>query len=72
MKTMVLKEKAINMLESLPPNKLRVAVDYLKYLQGDYDTYDVNENIKKAIHEVKAIKEGKVKAKTLKEFLGEL
>ena len=60
------------MLESLPPNKLRVAVDYLKYLQGDYDTYDVNENIKKAIHEVKAIKEGKVKAKTLKEFLGEL
>lgn len=72
MKTMVLKEKAINMLESLPPNKLRVAIDYLKYLQGDYDTYDVNENIKKAIHEVKAIKEGKVKAKTLKEFLGEL
>lgn len=72
MKTMVLKAKAINMLENLPPNKLRVAVDYLKYLQGDYDTYDVNENIKKAIHEVKAIKEGKVKTKTLKEFLGEL
>lgn len=72
MKTIVLKEKAVNMLENLPANKLKAAIDYLKYLHGDYDSYEVNENIKKAIHEVKAIKEGKIKAKTLKEFLSEL
>lgn len=72
MKTIVLKEKAVNMLENLPANKLKAAIDYLKYLRGDYDSYEVNENIKKAIHEVKAIKEGKIKAKTLKEFLSEL
>lgn len=69
---MALKEKAINMLESLPKDKLESAVDYLKYLQGDYDTFDVNENIKNAIHEVKLIRERKIKAKTLKEFLSEL
>lgn len=72
MKAMALKEKAVDMLGNLPANKLKAAIDYLKYLQGDYDIYDVNENIKKAVREVKAIKEGKIKAKTLKEFLGEL
>jgi hypothetical protein len=72
MKTIALKEKAMDMLENLPASKLKAAIDYLKYLQGDYDSYDVNENIKKALHEVRAIREGKIKTKTLKEFLGEL
>ncbi len=72
MKTTALKEKAISMLDSLPENKLKSVIDYLKYLQGDYDSYDVNENLKEAICEIKLIREGKIKAKTLKEFLSEL
>jgi len=72
MKTTVLKEKAINLLESLPEDKLKSAIGYLEYLQGNYDAYDVNENIKEAIYEVKLIREGKIRSRTLKEFLGEL
>ncbi len=72
MKTATLKEKAINMLESLPEDKLESAIDYLKYLQGDYDLYDVNKNLKEALSEVKLIREGKIKTKTLKQFLNEL
>jgi hypothetical protein len=45
MKATVLKEKAINMLDSLPEDKLESAIDYLKYLQGDFDCFDVNRNI---------------------------
>lgn len=69
---MLLKEKAIDMLESLPEDKLKRAVDYLEYLRGGYDAFDINENVKQAIREVKSIKEGKIKPKTLKEFLCEL
>lgn len=72
MKAMLLKEKAIDMLESLPEDKLKRAVGYLEYLRGDYDAFDINENVKQAIREVKSIKEGKIKPKTLKEFLCEL
>ncbi len=72
MKTVTLKEKAINMLESLPEDKLESAIDYLKFLQGDYDLYDVNKNLKEALSEVKLIREGKIKTKTLKQFLNEL
>jgi hypothetical protein len=72
MKATALKEKAINMLESLPEDKLESVIDYLKYLQGEYDSYDVNENLKEAFYEVKLIREGKIKTKTLKEFLSEL
>jgi hypothetical protein len=72
MKATVLKEKAINMLDSLPEDKLESAIDYLKYLQGDFDCFDVNRNIKDAFHEVKLIREGKIKTKTLKQFLNEL
>ncbi len=69
MKTVPLRQKAIGMLECLPEEKLRKVVDYLKYLEGDYDAFDVNANIKQSLGEVKLIKEGKIKPKTLKEFL---
>ncbi len=72
MRVTALKEKAIHMLEGLPEDKLQSAIDYLKYLQGDYDCYDVNRNIKDSLREVKLIKKGKIKTKTLKEFLSEL
>jgi len=72
MKAAALKEKAINMLDSLPEDKLKSAIDYLKYLRGDFDCFDVNKNIKDAFHEVKLIREGNIKAKTLKQFLNEL
>jgi len=72
MKATALKEKAINMLDSLPEDKLKSVIDYLKYLQGDFDCFDVNRNIKDAFHEVKLIREGNIKAKTLKQFLNEL
>jgi hypothetical protein len=72
MRVTALKEKAIHMLEGLPEDKLQSAIDYLKYLQGDYDCYDVNRNIKDSLREVRLIKEGKIKTKTLKEFLSEL
>jgi len=72
MKTAALKEKAIDMLEHLSGDRLKEAVDYLKYLKGDYDAFDVNKKVKEALVEVKAIKEGKVKSKTLKEFLREI
>lgn len=60
------------MLDSLPKDKLRRAVEYVEYLRGDYDTFDVNENVKQSLHEVKLLKEGKLKPKTLTEFLCEL
>jgi hypothetical protein len=72
MKATALKEKAIDMLEGLPKDKLKDAVDYLKYLKGDYDTFSVNEKVKQSLYEVKSIKDGKIKPKTLKEFLREL
>jgi len=72
MKETALKEKAINMIEELSEDKLKSVIDYLKYLQGNYDSYDVNKNLKEAFYEVKLIKEGKIKTKTLKEFLSEL
>ena len=72
MKATALKEKAIHMLEGLPEDKLQSAIDYLKYLQGEYDCYDVNRNIKDSLQEVKLIREGKIKIKTLEEFLSEL
>jgi hypothetical protein len=68
LKATALKEKAINMLESLPEDKLESVIDYLKYLQGEYDSYDVNENLKEAFYEVKLIREGKIKTKTLKPY----
>lgn len=46
MKVMTLREKAIDMLDSLPKDKLRRAVEYLEYLRGDYDSFDVNDNVK--------------------------
>ena len=72
MKATALKEKAINMLDRLPEDKLKSAIDYLKYLQGDFDCCDVNRNIKDAFRDVKLIREGNIKAKTLKQFLNEL
>lgn len=72
MKATVLKEKAIDMIAGLPEDKLKDAVDYLKYLKGDYDTFSVNEKIRQSLCEVKLIKEGKIKPKALKEFLREL
>lgn len=72
MKAMPLREKAIDMLDGLPKDKLKRAVEYLEYLRGDYDIFDVNENVKQSLHEVKLLKEGKLKPKTLKEFLCEL
>ena len=72
MKAAVLKEKAIDMIEELPKDKLKDAVDYLKYLKGDYDTFSVNEKVEQALCEVKLMKEGKIKPKALKEFLCEL
>ncbi|RJQ42250.1 MAG: hypothetical protein C4550_00165 [Nitrospiraceae bacterium] len=72
MKAAVLKEKAMDMIEGLPEDKLKDAVDYLKYLKGDYDAFSVNEKIKQSLCEVKLIKEGKTKPKALKEFLREL
>ncbi len=72
MKSTALKEKAIDMIEGLPEEKLRDAVDYLKYLKGDYDTFSVNEKVKQSLCEVKLMKEGKIKPKALKEFLREL
>lgn len=69
MKAAVLKEKAIDMIEELPKDKLKDAVDYLKYLKGDYDTFSVNEKVEQALYEVKLMKEGKIKPKALKEFL---
>jgi len=72
MKAAVLKEKAIDMIEELPKDKLKDAVDYLKYLKGDYDTFSVNEKVEQALYEVKLMKEGKIKPKALKEFLREL
>ncbi|MBN2654723.1 MAG: hypothetical protein JXR79_06380 [Nitrospirae bacterium] len=72
MKVTALKENAIGMIESLSEEKLKEAVDYLKYLQGDYDAYSVHEKVKQSLCEVKLIKNGKVKQKALKEFLSEL
>lgn len=72
MKAMPLREKAIDMLDSLPKDKLRRAVEYLEYLRGDYDSFDVNDNVKQSLHEVMLLKEGKLKSKTLTEFLCEL
>ncbi|MDP3111972.1 MAG: hypothetical protein Q8M71_07720 [Thermodesulfovibrionales bacterium] len=69
MKATVLKEKAIDMIEGLPADKLKDAVDYLKYLKGDYDTFSVKEKVDQALCEVKLMKEGKIKPKALKEFL---
>jgi|GEM_PF-2377489 len=72
MKTTVLKEKAIDMIAGLPEDKLKDAVDCLKYLKGDYDIFSVNEKVKHSLCEVKLIKDGKIKPKTLKEFLRDL
>lgn len=72
MKQLTLKQKAVAMVESLPSSKVKRVIEYLEYLQGDYDTFDVNEKVKGAIYEVGLMREGKIKSKTLKEFLGEL
>jgi len=72
MKATALKEKAIDILDHLPSSKLKEAIDYLEYIQGDFDTFDVNEKVKQSLHEVKLIREKKIKVKTLKEFLREL
>lgn len=61
MKAMPLREKAMDMLDSLPKDKLKRAIGYLEYLRGDYDAFDVNENIRQALHEAKSIKAGKIK-----------
>ncbi len=63
MKATALKEKAIDMIEGLPEDKLKDTVDYLKYLKVDYDTFSVNEKVKQSLCEVKLMKEGKIKPK---------
>lgn len=69
---MTLKQKAVALVDSLPPTKVKKAIAYLEYLQGDYDAFDANEKIKNSLEEVRLIREGKIKSKTLKSFLREL
>lgn len=72
MKQLTIKQKAITLIDSLPAAKIKKAIEYLEYLKGDYDAFDVNEKLKHALYEVRLLREGKIKSKTLKEFLGEL
>lgn len=67
-----LKERAVALVDTLPPAKVKKAIEYLEYLKGDYDTFDVNEKIKGGLNEVRLMREGKIKPKTLKGFLCEL
>ncbi len=72
MKTATLKKKAIEMIEGLPDRKLPSAVEYLEYLKGNYDTFDLNETIKEALHDLKLHKEDKLKLKTIDDLIDEL
>jgi len=72
MKTMTLKQKAVEIVGGLPPAKVKRVMEYLEYLEGDYDTFDVQEKVKSGLREVKLMKEGKLKPQTLKGFLRDL
>lgn len=67
-----LKERAVALVDTLPPTKVKKAIEYLEYLKGDYDAFDVNEKVKGGLNEVRLMREGKVKPTTLKGFLCEL
>lgn len=69
---MTLKQKAVALIDTLPPTKIKKAIEYLEYLRGEYDTFDVNEKVKGGLNEIRLIRDGKIKPKTLKGFLGEL
>ena len=71
-KAMTLKQKAVALIDTLPPTKIKKAIEYLEYLRGEYDTFDVNEKVKGGLNEISLIRNGKIKPKTLKGFLGEL
>jgi hypothetical protein len=70
--SMTLKQKAVEIVDGLPPAKVKRAIEYLEYLKGDYDTFHVHEKIKSGLREIKLMKEGKIKPKTLRGFLREL
>ncbi|GBE37247.1 hypothetical protein BMS3Bbin07_01407 [bacterium BMS3Bbin07] len=72
MKTATLKKKAIEMIEGLPDQKLPSAVEYLEYLKGNYDSFDLNETVKEALYDLKLHKEGKLKLKTIDDLIDEL
>ncbi len=72
MKTTTLKKKAIEMIEGLPDQKLSSAVEYLEYLKGNYDSFDLNETVKEALYDLKLHKEGKLKLKTIDNLIDEL
>lgn len=35
---MTLKQKAVALIDTLPPTKMKKAIEYLEYLRGEYDT----------------------------------
>lgn len=72
MEISTVKKKAIEMIEALPDQKLPSAVEYLEYLKGDYDSFDVIENIKEALYDLKLHKEGKLKLRTIDDLIDEL
>jgi len=67
-----LKERAVALVDTLPPTKVKKAIEYLEYLKGDYDAFDINSKVKEGLNEVRLMREGKIKPKTLKGFLCEL
>ena len=71
-RTSPLKKEAIETIETLPDQKLPSAVEYLEYLKGNYDSFDLNENIKEALYSLKLDKEGKLKLRTIDALIDEL
>lgn len=69
-------QQAMQLIRTLPPHKLALAIDYLEYLKSyeedDYDLEDVNEAIKQGLKEVRDIEDGKIKPKDARELLYEL
>ena len=41
-----LKEMAVALVDTLPPAKVKKAIEYLEYLKGNYDAFEVNEKVK--------------------------
>jgi len=72
MKAATLKKKAIEIIEGLPDQKLPSAVEYLEYLKGNYDSFELNETVKEALYDLKIHKEGKLKLKTIDDLVDEL
>lgn len=52
-KAMTLKQKAVALIDTLPPTKIKKAIEYLEYLRGEYDTFDVNGKVKGGLNEIR-------------------